>query len=473
MLFNSLIFTFFLPCVFAIYWLLPSRFRNFHLLLSSYVFYFAYNPWFVVLLFGTSAFDFWCARRIERSPGVRSKKVFVALSIISNLGVLFAFKYFVPLVNFFISGYYRAECEYDDSWLLHNLVIPAGLSFYTFQSLSYTIDVYRGKYKPNDTLYEFLLYVSFFPHMVAGPVVRYNDLMPQFKIVHYFKKIEWNDFFRLCIWGYFKKMVIADNLNELVTPVFNHVTSYNSTELLLAAFLFVVQVYCDFSGYSDIATGVAKLFGINLSLNWRRPLLSASLHEFWTRNHISITTWFRDYLYISLGGNRVSYSRWLLNIFLVFIISGIWHGAAFTFLIWGSMHGILYIIEILVKRRFPDFTAPRFAGWLYLILFHTLSLIAFRAISSSDLGYIYRHLSIDADWGGLEHMIQLKDRLFFYICLLLVVLLFVKESFEEYRFPDRFEKFKTIIRPMAYLVLLIMIFVIGNFNANTFIYFQF
>jgi len=322
-------------------------------------------------------------------------------------------------------------------------------------------------------LYEFLLYVSFFPHMVAGPVVRYNSLMPQFKVPHYFKTIKWKAFATLCIWGYFKKMVIADNLNELVTPVFSQPENYNASVLLFTGFLFVIQVYCDFSGYSDIAAGIAKLFGIDLSLNWRRPLLSKSLHEFWTRNHISITTWFRDYLYISLGGNRVSYQRWLLNIFLVFVISGLWHGAGLTFLVWGSMHGVFYIGEILLKKYFPGFKVPKFGGWLYLILFHTISLIAFRAICLDDLWHIYKTIFSTENWNGLEALISIKDRLFFYICGALIVLLFVKEYLEEYTFSPGFERAKAILRPWAYLVFLLGIFVIGNFNANAFIYFQF
>lgn len=457
--------------VFIIYWLLPPRYRNFHLLISSYVFYFSYNPWFVFLLFGTSAFDFWCAKQIQKSASQKSKKIFLSLSVISNIGILFAFKFFPFFYNSFAELGHIIFAEHFD--YVGQIIIPAGLSFYTFQSLSYTIDVYRGKYAASDTLYEFLLYVSFFPHMVAGPVVRYKDLMPQFKIVHYFKSIDWGSFARLCTWGYFKKMVIADNLNELVTPVFSNVTDYNSAELLLAGFFFVVQVYCDFSGYSDIATGVAKLFGINLSLNWRRPLLSKSLHEFWTRNHISITTWFRDYLYISLGGNRVSYPRWLLNIFLVFLISGLWHGANFTFVVWGAMHGVVYIIEILVKKKYPAFTAPKFIGWLYLMTFHTLSLIAFRANSLTDLNYIYRHIFEFDFAGGINHIIQLKDRLFFYICVFLIALLFLKEYLEEYNLPVPIEKLKARLKPVAYILLLICIFLIGNFNANEFIYFRF
>ena len=344
MLFNSLIFTLFLPIVFSIYWVIPSKYRNYFLLLASYYFYYSYNPWFLFLLIGTSGLDYFIARKISKSNDQQQKKTLLMVSLLSNIGVLFVFKYFVFVYNSSV------EVFDLDAKLLHNLIIPAGLSFYTFQSISYTIDVYRGKYKADDTLSDFLLYVSFFPHMVAGPIVRYNDLMPQFKIITYFKNINWQQVATLVIWGYFKKLVIADNLNLIVTPVFNNVTAFAGFELALAGFLFVIQVYCDFSGYSDIATGVAKLFNINLSLNWRRPLLSKSLHEFWKRNHISITTWFRDYLYIGLGGSRVSYNRWLINIFLVFVISGFWHGANFTFIIWGTMHGLLYILEIILIK---------------------------------------------------------------------------------------------------------------------------
>jgi alginate O-acetyltransferase complex protein AlgI len=468
LLFNSLIFTVFLPLVFLLYWLLPVRFRNFHLLIASYFFYFSYNPWFLLLLIGTSGFDYYCARQI--SDG-NHKKLFVVLSVVTNIGVLFAFKYFVPIANYFIDEFSRAECDYDSTYLLTTIIIPAGLSFYTFQSLSYTIDVYRGKYKAADKFYEFLLYVSFFPHMVAGPIVRYADLMPQFKITRFFKNIDWESFAKLTIWGYFKKIVIADNLSRLVTPVFNDVNAFNSLEILLAGFLFVVQVYCDFSGYSDIATGISKLFGINLSLNWRRPLLSRSLHEFWTRNHISITTWFRDYLYISLGGNRVTYVRWLLNIFLVFVISGAWHGANLTFVIWGTMHGVLYIVEILILKKWPSFNANSFLAWFYLIFFHTVSLMAFRALSVGDLSIMYSKLFFNWDFsGGIQHLILINDRLFFYICIFLVGFLFAKELMEEYSGK---RVFKEKLRPLFYILLLIVLFLIGDFNANEFIYFQF
>jgi len=392
----------------------------------------------------------------------------LVLSVISNIGVLFAFKYFVFFYNSSVEIF---NLKYS---ILNQIIIPAGLSFYTFQSLSYTIDVYRGKYKVNDTLFDFLLYVSFFPHMVAGPIVRYNSLMPQLKVVSYFKSIDWKSFATLVIWGYFKKLVIADNLNLIVTPVFNNVTAFNGFELLLAGFLFVIQVYCDFSGYSDIATGVAKLFNINLSLNWRRPLLSKSLHEFWQRNHISITTWFRDYVYISLGGSRVSYKRWIFNIFLVFLISGFWHGANATFIIWGAMHGVVYIIEILLMKKFPAVKLPKALGWMYLILFHTLSLIAFRALTVIDLSYIYGCIfSVKANNFSISNMFLYQDKLFFIILLFSILVLALKELNEEYAIVNRYKKIYSILKPMVYIAFIVLIFILGNFNANTFIYFQF
>jgi D-alanyl-lipoteichoic acid acyltransferase DltB (MBOAT superfamily) len=422
----------------------------------------------LLILIGTSSFDYWCARQIQNSEKQSSKKIFLTLTVFSNIGILFIFKYFIFFYNTSIQ-----EFNLNAS-LLNQFIIPAGLSFYTFQSLSYTIDVYRKKYKANDTIFDFLLFVSFFPHMVAGPIVRYKDLMPQLKLTTYFKNIDWQGFAALCIWGYFKKLVIADNLNLIVTPIFNNVTAFNGAELLLGGFLFVIQVYCDFSGYSDIATAVAKLFNINLTVNWRRPLLSKSLKEFWQRNHISITTWFRDYLYIGLGGNRVSYKRWLLNIFLVFLISGLWHGANFTFVVWGAMHGLVYIIEILIHKKFPNYKAPAILGWLYLILFHTITLIAFRANDLVDLRLIYtRIFSFNQHYLSFGSLLNYKDKLFYVVISFSIFILFIKELNEEFAFVNTYKRTYSLIKQIAYLMFIILIFVLGNFSANTFIYFQF
>ncbi|MEO6304235.1 MAG: MBOAT family O-acyltransferase [Bacteroidia bacterium] len=422
----------------------------------------------MLLLIGTSGIDYFLARKISTTEKQKNKKIFLVLSLVSNLGVLFIFKYFVFAYNSSV------EIFNLKSSILNQFIIPAGLSFYTFQSLSYTIDVYRGKYKADDKFSDFLLFVSFFPHMVAGPIVRYSDLMPQFKIVTYFKNINWQQFATLVIWGYFKKLVIADNLNLIVTPVFNNVNAFTGFELLVAGFLFVIQVYCDFSGYSDIATGVAKLFNINLTLNWRRPLFSRSLHEFWQRNHISITTWFRDYLYIGLGGSRVSYSRWILNIFLVFVISGFWHGANFTFIIWGTLHGVFYILEIFLCKKFPNIKVPALLGHLYLLGFHTISLIAFRAKNITDLKYIYHKLfSTELLNFSINTFLNYQDRLYFFFMFFVIGILFIKELNEEYAIVNKYQKTYAVLKPLAFILFVVLIFILGNFSANTFIYFQF
>lgn len=466
MLFNSLIFTLFLPLAFIGYWISPTRYRNYFLLFASFYFYFSYNPWFLLLLIGTASFDYWAARQMLRHPS--RKKIFLLLSVGSNLLVLFIFKYFVFFYNSslaLVPGNYAT---------LEQLIIPAGLSFYTFQSMSYSIDVYRGTYRPNDTLFDFLLFVSFFPHMVAGPVVRYGQLMPQLKARTYFRDIAWGDAARLVTWGYFKKLVIADNLNSIVTPIFQQVNHLHGAELLLGGLLFVVQVYCDFSGYSDIATGVARLFNIRLSLNWRRPLLATSLHDFWRRNHISITTWFRDYLYIGLGGSRVSYRRWLLNLLVVFLVSGFWHGASFTFIVWGGLHGCLYLAETLLRKTFPQLHVPALLGWVYLIGFHTVALMAFRANSTADMFAIYQAVFHPApDYFSLNHLWGMQDLSVFLLAAFSICILALKELNEEFAFVNRFPALYRLSRPAVYIAFVVLIFVLGNFSANTFIYFQF
>ncbi|HEY1039450.1 MAG TPA: MBOAT family O-acyltransferase [Bacteroidia bacterium] len=472
MLFNSLHFLIFLPIVFALYWSIAHKWRWILLLAASFYFYFSYNPWYCLLLIGTSLVDYYAAKKIDSSTHKKQKKAWLLLSVISNIGVLLAFKYSIFFLNSIFS--LGNMLELSNFSMLQAFIIPAGLSFYTFQSLSYTIDVYRGKYKPKDSYGMFALYVSFFPHMVAGPVVRYNSLMPQFYEHHTMARVEWELATRLTVWGFFKKIVIADRLGEIVTPIFNDVDNFSGSTLLFAGFLFVVQVYCDLSGYSDIATGIAKYFGINLSLNWRRPLLSKSLVEFWQRNHISITTWFRDYLYIGLGGNRVSHTRWLLNIFLVFLVSALWHGANWTFLVWGTLHGVFYIAELLNSEQKKPVKVFPLLGWVYLMLFHTFSLIAFRALNVEDLFTIYKRIftSFDASL-FLSQLKSVTDTFPLLIACALIVFLFLKELNEEYAILNRLKLFDPFLRSAFYIIALLTIFLIGKFNANEFIYFQF
>lgn len=468
MLFNSVIFLLFLPCVFTGYWLLPAKWRSMFLLLASYYFYFSYNPWFLGLLIGTSVLDFYLAKAISNSNDPKKRKALLAFSLVSNLGVLFIFKYFIFVYNSF-------GLLFNPQFLiLEYLIIPAGLSFYTFQSISYTIDVYRNKYKATDTLREFLLFVSFFPHMVAGPIMRHNDLMPQLKARHYLKNIDWEAFAKLTIWGFFKKMAIADNMAAIVNPVFNDLSHFSGSTILFAGFLFVIQVYADFSGYSDIATGVAKLFGIDLSLNWKRPLLSTSLHQFWRRWHISLTTWFRDYLYIGLGGNRVSYGRWLFNVFVVFFMSGLWHGSSFPVILWGILHGLFYILEILLLPKIKQNKAVKLLGWFYLIAIHTLTLMVFRAQSMHDVTVIFSNLFTNFNSSAfMGEMAQVNDLFFVLLCLGFIILLFLKELNEEFSILQRLKGYNSVYKPAFYIVMLTSLFLLGNFNTNPFFYFQF
>ncbi len=467
MLFNSLIFLVFLPCVFAGYWLLAPKYRNVFLLIASYYFYFSYNPWFLLLLIGTSALDFYVAKLISNSEKQAKRKALLLLSIACTIGVLFIFKYFVFFYNTSL------QLFSDNSSLLENFIIPAGLSFYTFQSISYTIDVYRKKYKADDTVLNFLLYVSFFPHMVAGPIVRHHTLMPQLKSVQFYKDIEWGAATKLIVWGFFKKMVIADNIAYLVSPVFNHLPSdFNSLEYIVIGILFLIQLYADFSGYSDIAIGVAKLFQINLNLNWNRPLLSKSVTEYWQRHHMSLTSWFKEYLYISIGGNRVSFPKWIFNVLLVFLLSGLWHGANFTFLIWGLLNGLFYLMEhVFVKQKVK---IPALLKWCYTLFFIAIFFIAFRANSVTDLLLIYKQIFFSFNFNdGLHHLLSLNDRIYYVLLLLVLSILFLKELQEEFVVIKSTRFKENYITPMFYIGILCMIFCFGNFNANSFIYFQF
>lgn len=469
MLFNSLAFLAFLPLCWILYWMIHIDYRKHWLLLASYFFYFWYNPWFGLLLPITTIIDFYAGKKIGESTNGNEKKFWLTISLACNLGVLLAFKYSIFFLNSIL------QITQGESFSPYAaLIVPAGLSFYTFQSIGYVMDVYRDKVPAEKKLLNFALFVSFFPQLVAGPVERYGSLMPQLEKPRTFGELEWNKIGRLLIWGYFKKMVIADRLSLMIAPVYDTPENFSSMVLLSAGFLFAVQVYCDFSGYTDIATACAKMFGCDLAINWKQPLLSGSLTEFWKRNHISITSWFRDYLYISLGGNRVPILRWYLNLFLVFIISGLWHGANWTFLFWGLTHAIVFCIEQLIYRSGFKGIGSQFLGWIYFIAFHSITIIAFRAASMGHVYQFYEGIftlrspeSFFSEWHGLVDYFPMAINFF------LVFIFFLKELQEWKPFVREHTAAFIVIKPTFYMLALISIFVIGKFNAQTFVYFQF
>ena len=348
MLFNSLQYLWFFPLVVAIHFALPPKRRWVFLLAASYYFYMCWKPEYIVLILVSTLIDYVAGLRMGNEPVKAKRRKYLVLSLISNLGLLFAFKYF----NFFSDSSRAILSQFNifyDSPVLE-VLLPVGISFYTFQTLSYTISVYRGTHPPERHLGIFALYVSFFPQLVAGPIERSENLLPQFARTHRFEYERVRRGLQLVVWGMFKKVVIADRVSILVDTVYNDPHSFGSPQHVVATVFFAFQIYCDFSGYSDIAIGSADILGFKLMRNFNRPYFSKSITEFWSRWHISLSTWFRDYLYIPLGGNRVGRPRWYVNLFTTFLVSGLWHGANWTFVIWGALNGVYLIAETFTAR---------------------------------------------------------------------------------------------------------------------------
>lgn len=342
MLFNSIQFVFFFPAVVAAYFLCPARLRWALLLAASYYFYACWKAEYLVLIIASTALDYAAGLVIDRSGRHAVRKAWLVASLSANLGLLFAFKY----ANFFNESLRSAFDAVNVFYGVpaFELLLPVGISFYTFQSMSYTIDVYRRERRAERHAGIFALYVAFFPQLVAGPIERSSHLMPQFR-----ETMRWNtarvlDGLQLMLWGFFKKLVIADRLALYVNEVFNHPGQYEGAAVLLAGYCFAFQIYCDFSAYSDIAVGTARVMGYDLMDNFKRPYFATSIADFWRRWHISLSTWFRDYVYRPLGGSRVTKRRFRMNIAAVFLLSGLWHGANWTFVVWGALHAAYYLI---------------------------------------------------------------------------------------------------------------------------------
>ena len=410
MLFNSLDFLIFFPVVFLIFLAIPAKARQLWLLVCSYFFYMCWNPWCIILILLSTVITFGSGIFIEKADAPLTKKLVVAVSFISNLGILFYFKYF----NFILDTICRIGRRDFTPW---DIVLPVGISFYTFQALGYTVDCYRGTVKPEKNFIRYALFVSFFPQLVAGPIERSSNLLSQIDRLSVITRKEILDVkrlqqgFILMVWGMFLKLVIADRVAILVNNVYDNVTLYGSCELLLAFFGFGLQIYCDFASYSTIAIGAARILTITLMENFDAPYFATSVNSFWKKWHISLSSWFRDYLYIPLGGNRKGTARKLLNLMIVFTCSGLWHGANWTFVFWGMLHGLAQVLENLLKpwwRRLDSYfeVNKNSAGFMIMraipvTLFVDLCWVFFRADNFTQARLFITRLFTRPDWWHL------------------------------------------------------------------------
>ncbi len=484
MLFNSFAFVVFFPTVVAAYFALPHRHRWILLLAASYYFYGSWRIEYLGLLMLTTLTDYVLALRMgERATG-RERRPFLIASVALNLGVLGIFKY----ANFAASGL-ATILHLPNSFAHLDLLLPVGISFYTFQAISYTVDVYRGAKEPERHLGIFALYVSFFPQLVAGPIERSAHLLPQFRREHRAQYDRVASGLRRIAWGFFKKLVIADQAGYIVDAVYASPESFPGQTVILATYLFAFQIYCDFSGYCDIAIGAARVLGFDLMDNFRRPFAAASVREFWRRWHISLCAWFRDYLYIPLGGNRVSKLRMYGILMLVFTLSGLWHGAGLNFILWGALHGF-YLVMSIVTSPARDAAWRRVGAWLRQILaidpgpirhalgvvltFHlfVFSLLIFRAGSLTHcLALLQRALQASGLGLGLDGVITSTQ--FGILLGAIAVMETVQWLQAKQVLGVWWPTLPGALRWSAYYVGVIGILVFGKLGAREFYYFQF
>lgn len=487
MLFNSIQFAVFLPIVFLLYWFVFDRFiskskhqlklQNAFVVAASYVFY-GWWDWRFLLLIAFTSFCSWGSGLLIGKAETKGKaKRWMWLNIVLNLGILALFKYY----DFFVTEFAHLF-HISTEGLLLKVILPVGISFYTFQALSYSIDVYRGKIAPTKDIVAFFAFISFFPQLVAGPIERATNLLPQFLKKREFRYDNAVDGMRQILWGLFKKIVVADNCAVYVDQVFSTYAEQSGSTLLMAAIFFTFQIYGDFSGYSDIAIGTAKLFGIKLMRNFNVPYFSRDIAEFWRRWHISLTTWFRDYVYIPLGGSRVSKSKVIRNTFIIFLVSGFWHGANWTFIAWGAYHAILFLPLILTgkNRKYTNQVAEgRFLptlkeiGQMLLTFFlAVIGWIIFRSATISDsVHYIVG--MCDASLFSVPWMKTVNS----FVLLVGSILMMIVIEWLQRNNEHGLSLNKTLARPLVrwglYLLITLMVFVLQSNKAVQFIYFQF
>ncbi|MGJ8548444.1 MAG: MBOAT family O-acyltransferase [Winogradskyella wichelsiae] len=461
--------------------------RNILILAASYTFYGWWDWRFLFLIAVSTLVDFYVGKQMHKAEDKGKRKQLLFVSLFVNLGFLVYFKYTNFFIESFVDSFRLFGKELEVSTL--NIILPVGISFYTFQTLSYTIDIYRKQLKPTSDIIAFSAFVAFFPQLVAGPIERASHLLPQFYKTYTYNYKRVKSGLLLIAFGLFKKMVIADRAALFVNEVYNNPAGYEGVETILATVLFAFQIYCDFSGYSDIAIGAARTMGFDLMRNFDNPYLSKSITEFWRRWHISLSTWFRDYVYIPLGGSRGGTNRTYFNLFIVFLVSGLWHGASITFVIWGAIHGIIIIIEKAISKNkalfFDKFKINK-ASISNKVVFITTTFtivsfawVFFRANSFSDskliIGSFFNN-NFNELFGDKLYLIGLKENEFSLLIISIVVLIFFERFHRKRSFFNILNKQSIVFRWVAYLFIGLFITIFGVYGetvASEFIYFQF
>jgi len=486
MLFNSIDFAIFLPIVFILYWYVAHKnlkWQNFLIVAASYLFYGWWDWRFLSLIIFSTAVDYLIGRSLEKEEHQSKRKVLLWISILVNLGFLGFFKYY----NFFLDNFVTVFSLFGQTINPQglNIILPVGISFYTFQTLSYTIDVYRKKLEPTKDFIAFSAFVSFFPQLVAGPIERASNLLPQFYKKRNFEYHKAVDGLMQILWGLFKKVVIADNCAEYANIIFNNSADYSGSTLVLGALFFTFQIYGDFSGYSDIAIGTSRLFGFNLMQNFNFPYFSRDIAEFWRRWHISLSTWFRDYLYIPLGGSRGSTWMKIRNTFIIFIVSGFWHGANWTFIVWGALNAIYFLPLLLTKnnRNNIDTVAkgkylPSIKDFSFILLTFSLTVFAWIFFRAENIGHAISYISgiLSPSIMSMPNFTNSGRIKFESILTVFSVIIFIIIEWtgrEEQYAIAKLAKTKTKrLRWSVYLIIILAIVFLSG-SSQDFIYFQF
>jgi D-alanyl-lipoteichoic acid acyltransferase DltB (MBOAT superfamily) len=478
MLFNSIDFAIFLPIVFLLYWFVANKnlkLQNLLIVVASYLFYGWWDWRFLSLILFSTIIDYSVGRKLLNEETITKRKILLWASILVNLGFLGFFKYYNFFLDNFVSAFSFFGTEVNANSL--NIILPVGISFYTFQTLSYTIDVYKRKLEPTKDFIAFTAFVSFFPQLVAGPIERATNLLPQFYKKRTFEYDKAVDGLRQILWGLFKKIVIADNSAQIANEIFNNSADYSGSTLVLGAIFFTFQIYGDFSGYSDIAIGTSRLFGFDLKQNFAFPYFSRDIAEFWRRWHISLSTWFRDYLYIPLGGSRGGTWMKVRNTFAIFIVSGFWHGANWTFIVWGALNALYFLpLLLLNKNRTNTNTVaqgkhlPSFKEFYQIGITFSLTVLTWIFFRAENIGHALNYLSTIFS-KTLFSIPEIRPRNLIVLITLFIIIEWIGRN-EQYAIANILSKQKKIIKWVFYMSICFVIFLYQG-KQQEFIYFQF